>query len=355
MIDALREKTPEDDVPGLPTLVGLRSPVVAVALGVLAVGYAAAMIGTSGPATGWVWAAQIFAYVLQLLCVLTAISIPTDPLPSWAAAVVASASLGGLAIAWWFMASDSEFWVQVTVPSSLTAVVAGVIALRGRFVVAVLMVAATMVLAGVWAHTHAQSTGLVIPMSNRVLGTVLPAVLVASILRPILRLMGELRERELAAVRHDAARQATQAERDARLDDLARDVGPILQRIADGDSFDDHEALRLRLLEHTLRDEVRGRAWDSEGVRVAATAARARGVSVQLFDDGGLGVDGLTAVDAERLRGELIRVLGAVDSGAVTARVLPPGRDRVALITVVHDDAVTRRDCVRTSVGLRWE
>ncbi|AVM01522.1 hypothetical protein C6V83_15990 [Gordonia iterans] len=342
------------ELPDLPTLVGLRSRLVLFAIGVLAAGYVIAMVGTSGSAEGSVWAAQTFAFVLQILCLLTAIAIPADPLPTWAAAVIAIASLGGLAVAWWYMPPDSQFWVQATVPPSLTAAVAGVIAIRGRFAVAGLMAVGTLAIAAFWAvhHDHAPATAL--PMSSRVVGTVLPAVIIAAMVRPMMSLMGLLRERELAAVRFEAARQATADERCERLDALAREVSPILQRVADGEAFTESEALAARLLEQALRDERRGRVWNSEGVRRAATEARSRGISVQLFDDGGLDLDSLSATDAETLRGELIRTLTAAESGGVTARILPPGRHQAALINVIDGDAAHRRACVRTPAGLRW-
>ncbi|MEZ5210146.1 hypothetical protein [Gordonia sp. (in: high G+C Gram-positive bacteria)] len=341
-------------IPDVPTLIGLRSPLVTAAVAVLAAGYVIGMIGASAPASGDVWAAQVFSFVLQLLCVVTAIAIPADPLPTWAAGVIGAASLGALAVAWWYLPLESQFWVQVTMPPALAAVVAGVLAIRGRYLVAWLMVAGTWAIAGVWTLSHDHPADMLLPMSSRVLGTVLPAAIIAAMFRPLTRLMGSLRERELAAVRADAAQQAAVAEREERLEYVARTAGPILTRIADGEEFTAEEALAARLLEYSLRDEVRGRVWYSEGTRFAATGARSRGVAVQLFDDGGLDLEAMTAVDAERLRGELIRVLYAATSGAVTARILPPGRDAVALITVATGEVVERRTCVRTPAGLRW-
>ncbi|WP_298441186.1 hypothetical protein [Gordonia sp. (in: high G+C Gram-positive bacteria)] len=342
------------EAPDLPTLIGLRSPLVTVAAAVLVAGYVIAMIGASASASGGLWAAQVFSLVLQVLCLVGVIAIPADPLPVWAAAVIGVASLCALALAWWHLPHGSQFWVQVTMPPALAAVVAGIVAIRGRFLVAWLMIGGTLLTAAVWTRSHGYPAGMVVPMSNRVIGTVLPAVIVAAMIRPIMELMGALRERELAAVRAGAARRAAIDERDERLAQVAREAGPILARIADGDSFTEEEALAVRLLEFTLRDEVRGRGWYSEGTRVAAAAARSRGVTVALFDDGGLDLDALTAADAERLRGELIRVLHAASSGAVTARILPPGRDEVALINVVDGEVVGRRSCVRAAAGLRW-
>lgn len=342
------------EVPDLPTLLGLRSPLVGLSIAVLAVAYVVTVIGTSGPATGIVWAGQALAFVLALACIQTAVAIPADPLPRWAAVVIGVASLASLGIAWWLAPAGSQWWVQVTAPPAMTAVVAGVFALRGRAGLAWLMVLGVMGVAAAWAMAHGESIGLTMMMSNRVLSTVLPATIITLMVRPLMRLMGALRERELEAVRFAAATRATADERTERLDVFAGEVRPILERIADGRAFSEDEALRARLLENTLRDEVRGRGWDSEGVRVAAAAARSRGVAVQLFDDGGLDLDQLTAADAERLRGELIRLLTAAASGAVTARILPPGRDHVAVINSVGDDVRGRRVYRPGPIGLRW-
>ena len=335
-------------------MVGLRSPLVAVALAILYVGYAATMIGTSGPADGEVWAVQIGAMALQLACVLTAIWAPTDPLPAWAAGMIAVVSVAALGASWWSPAPDSLWWVQVTAPPALTSVTAGVLALRGRIVYAWLAWAGSIAVAIAWTMTHHESLGTAVVMTNRVITAVLPATIVALLVRPMIRLMGALQDREVAAVRYQAAASATAVERTERLSAFASTMEPILQRVADGDEFSADEAASVRLLEHSLRDEVRGRIWNSEGVRVAAAQARRRGVRVQLFDDGGLDLDALTAHDAERLRGELIRTLTGVRDGVVTARVLPPEREQVAVLNVADDEGVRRRTCRATPTGLRW-
>ncbi|WP_344780982.1 hypothetical protein [Gordonia caeni] len=342
------------EVPDLPTLLGLRSPLVGFSIAVLAVAYVVTVIGTSGPMTGIAWAGQALAFVLALACIHTVVAIPADPLPRWAAVVIGGASLAALGIAWWLAPAGSQWWVQVTAPPAMTAVVAGVFALRGRAGLAWLMVLGTMGVAAAWALAHGENIGLMMMMSNRVLSTVLPATIIALMVRPMLQLMGALRDRELAAVRFAAASRATADERNERLDAFAGEVRPILERIAAGQEFSEDEAMRARLLESTLRDEVRGRGWDSEGVRLAAAAARSRGVAVQLFDDGGVDLDQLTAIDAERLRGELIRVLTAIPAGAVTARILPPGRDHIAVINAVGDDVRRRRVYRPGPTGPRW-
>lgn len=347
------EQRAADDLPDLTTLLGLRSPKVAASIIVLAVGYVAILVGTTGADTAW--GAQYLALALALFAIVTAVLVPGDRLPLLTSAGLAGAGLIALGVAWWHIPPETEkWWVVASAPPAMTAVLAGLIALRGRAVVAWLTLAGAMAVAAAWGIENSASSGLILPMTNRILGTVLPATIIVGMIRPMMNLLGALREREVTAVREQAAADAVLTERADRLEAIAREAGPILEMVAEGRSLTQEQALAARLLEHTLRDEVRGRGWDSEGVRQAAAAARARGVAVSLFDDGGLADRSLSAEDAERLRGELIRRLAMAKSGAVTARILPPGREEVAVITVSDGDRVDRRSCVATPAGLRW-
>lgn len=350
-----REAEPAyDELPDLPTLIGLRSVLVQCAIAALALSYVFAIAATaeSLPATAWAIVAGTLA--LQLVSIFTAIAIPADPLPLWSAVLIGLASLCALSIAWWQAPPTTQWWIQVTAPPAMVAVIVGIFALRGRTGVAWLILLGAMAVAAGWAHRHGGSPVDALAMTKRILGTVLPATIIAWMLRPMLEQIGLLREREIAAVREEAANQATARERSDRLRLMADEVDPILRRIAAGGEFTEDEALRARLLEHSLRDEVRGRGWDSVGVRIAAAAARERGVTVQLFDDGGLDVDQLSGADAERLRGELVLALSAAEAGSVTARILPAGRHPAAVLAVGRGDRVERRTAALTDAGIVW-
>ncbi|MFZ2512109.1 MAG: hypothetical protein WAW85_13600 [Gordonia sp. (in: high G+C Gram-positive bacteria)] len=340
------------DVPDLPTLLGLRSGLVMITIGILAVGYAFAF--APGSVAAATWGGQVLALLLALAAITTSILIPTDPLPRWAALILSAAALVALALGWWHMTDDDYWWVQVTVPPAMTAVFAGFLALRGRAGLSWLVLLGAMGIAAAWAVVHRESVDLMFAMTSRVVGAVLPATIIAAMIRPMMTLLGALRTRELDAVELAAAAEATSAERADRLAELQRDVRPLLQRIAAGETFTADEARHIQILENSLRDEVRGQAWASEGVRQGVALARLRGVSVQLFDDGGLDIDRLSARDVERLRGEAIRVLTSAGSGLITARILPPGRDQVATISVSDDGGVDRRVCQQTPGGLQW-
>lgn len=335
-------------------LLGLRSPLVLTATVVLAIGYALAIIGTAEHMTPAGWGTQGAALTLQLLCIYTAVAIPADPLPRWAALVISLASFGALAIAWIYAPPTDEWFVQVTAPPAMTSVVVGVLAVRGRAGVAWLITIIAMASAIVWCIAHDFPASMGVAMTRHIVSIAVPATVLAWMLRPMLGKVGALRQQQLAAVEREAERAATLRERVDRLRVYEDEVDPILRRIASGGEFTEEEALYARLIEHTLRDEVRGRGWDSAGVRVGAATARARGVVVQLFDDGGLDVSELGAADVERLRGELVLVLATAESGSVTARILPAGRECLAVITVVDGSRVERRLASLTVSGLQW-
>lgn len=345
---------PASEVPDLPTLLGLRSGLVMLAIGTLAVGYAAATFLASGSIDANDWSAQLLALALALAAIMTSLLIPADPLPMWAASILAGASLVALALGWWNQSGADYWWAQVSVPPTMTAVFAGFLALRGRAGLGWLVLIGAMGIAVAWTTAHNEPAGLTFSMTTRILGILLPATIIAFMLRPMMTLLGALRARELVAVEHAAVVGATNAERAERLAALQREVRPVLQRIAAGETFTADEAAHVQILENALRDDVRGRGWSSEGVRHAVAHARLRGITVQLFDDGGLDLTRLSAGDAERLRGEAIRVLASARAGSVTARILPPGRNYVATINVATDAGDDRRLCRRTSGGLQW-
>ena len=85
-------------------------------------------------------------------------------------------------------------------------------------------------------------------------------------------------------------------------------AGPVLAHtIAVGGHLDDTERQLALIAEGTLRDELRGPALLDDDVRAALSAARARGATVSVLDEGGL--DDLTAEQRAELRAELARVI----------------------------------------------
>lgn len=157
-------------------------------------------------------------------------------------------------------------------------------------------------------------------------------------------------EREVSVARHveqaEVLRQ--RRSRSAELDIVVR---PLVTRLASDEPVTPEMELEAGLLESRLRDDMRARCFHGTDVSRAAWDARARGVIVELMDDGGLASassalrDAVVAVAASRI--------DAATSGQITARVLPADRDIVATIlyrpasgaqtrTEVHEDGRAR-------------
>lgn len=136
-----------------------------------------------------------------------------------------------------------------------------------------------------------------------------------------------------------SAWQATQIvrqrERRERVQYALAVAGPSLSRvIATRGDLSASERRSAHLAEGRLRDEIRGGDLLNEKAREAIEAARARGVSVTFFDDGGL--DTLDERAKARIRTELAAVLAGSSSARLIIRA--PKDDRVA-VTVVGRSA----------------
>lgn len=128
-----------------------------------------------------------------------------------------------------------------------------------------------------------------------------------------------------------ATQRVRQRERRLRTQFALAVAGPVLSRVvADGGVLDEQGRLEARLAEGRLRDELRGADLLNDAVRNAIEAARRRGASVTVFDEGGL--DG---VDEERrapIRDELAEVLTRSEAARIIIR---SARDPLVAVTVV--------------------
>lgn len=96
-------------------------------------------------------------------------------------------------------------------------------------------------------------------------------------------------------------------------------AGPVLAHtIAVGGRLDDTERQLAKIAEATLRDELRGAALLDDDVRAALSAARRRGATVSVLDEGGF--EGLTPDERAALRARLAVVLSEVGSPRVFVR-----------------------------------
>lgn len=122
----------------------------------------------------------------------------------------------------------------------------------------------------------------------------------------------------------------------ARLQRALQDSLPILQVIVDkkGEISPD-QISEARLLEAQLRDDIRGRALNTDAIKLAVRAARKRGVEVQLLDDGGL-----EAVSSQRwaeIESAVVDVLHRVKRGRVVVRA-SEGRDWNVTVAAIQKE-----------------
>ncbi|WP_460797607.1 hypothetical protein [Microbacterium sp. GXF0217] len=128
-----------------------------------------------------------------------------------------------------------------------------------------------------------------------------------------------------------ATQQVRQRERRLRTQYALAVAGPVLSRtVAAHGILTAEERLEARLAEGRLRDELRGASLLNEAVRTAIEAARRRGASVTVFDEGGL--DGIDEQRRGEIRDELAGVLTGVDEGRVIIRA---AHDPNVAVTVV--------------------
>ncbi|WP_375387819.1 hypothetical protein [uncultured Amnibacterium sp.] len=137
---------------------------------------------------------------------------------------------------------------------------------------------------------------------------------------------------ERQALEWEAAQDAYHSERHARLAMTAALAGPMLERIAGAtDGLTDADRFECRVLEQTIRDEIRGRRLLNDAVREQVIAHRRRGALVQVNDDGGI-----DDVDAHAMAPLLDRVAAALDgltSDRIIIRTAP--RDSAKALSVV--------------------
>mgnify|MGYP000650373074 CR=1 FL=1 len=98
----------------------------------------------------------------------------------------------------------------------------------------------------------------------------------------------------------------------ADADHLAQDLHVARVHAEDG------QRLEARILEASLRDEIRGGDLMAPSTRGAVEAARRRGVQVSMLDEGGLAC--LAEAQREPLWLKIAEVIAGIESGRVTVR-----------------------------------
>ena len=137
---------------------------------------------------------------------------------------------------------------------------------------------------------------------------------------------------EREAVEWQAAQDAHHFERQVRLTQTSRMALPMLRRIAEvGGELDEDDRHECRVLEQSIRDEIRGRRLLNDRVREQVIAARRRGAFVQVLDDGG--VDDIDAELLDPVLDQVADALSRVRSDRIIIRTAPKGSAKA--VTVV--------------------
>lgn len=144
---------------------------------------------------------------------------------------------------------------------------------------------------------------------------------------------------EREAVEWQAAQDAHHFERQVRLTQTSRVALPMLRHIADVDCELDEAARReCRVLEQTIRDEIRGRSLLNDAVREQVIAHRRRGAFVQVLDDGGL--DDIDPILMEPVLDEVAEAIAGLHSDRIIIRTAPKGSDKAVTVVGITEDPV---------------
>ncbi len=129
----------------------------------------------------------------------------------------------------------------------------------------------------------------------------------------------DFREQALATAAATAAKSAARTERKLRVEKALGDALPFLNKIESLQGrLSDADRRQALALEAMLRDQIRGRHFDLPLLLQEVSLARARGVEVQVLDDGGL--EQLSELERERILGEVARHVATVQSGKLVLR-----------------------------------
>ena len=168
-----------------------------------------------------------------------------------------------------------------------------------------------------------------------VIGSVVWVVAAAVLSRALVKASRDTRQysrAEREASGWHAAQEAHLYERQVRLTQTMRLAMPMLRRISESNGqLTADEQQECRFLEAAIRDEIRGRRLLNHAVREQVMAARRRGASVTLLDEGGIDdlggvalddVLGTLALALEQTGADKIIVRTAADSATVAVTVV---------------------------------
>ena len=148
---------------------------------------------------------------------------------------------------------------------------------------------------------------------------VLAGVGVSSGIRRANRESDRYLEQQTNSLARIASIEAAESARKERLQQVLSSAVPMLEVIAKStDPLSEEQKEQARLLELSLRDEIRGKGLLTESLREEISRLRRLGVQVAVLDDGGM--DDLSSDEKNELIAKAIKELQIVTSGRVTLR-----------------------------------
>lgn len=157
------------------------------------------------------------------------------------------------------------------------------------------------------------------------------AQLITRLLDSAARDTADLTELQRASSEWLASQEGRRRERRAQVQRALSVAGPVLARTVEtGGVLDDEERMGARLAEGRLRDDMRGPRLLDDRVRAQLEAARRRGASVTVLDEGGL--EGLDDDALTAIRGELAQALDEAHSDRLYIRTSPHEKTAVTVV-----------------------
>lgn len=313
------------------TIIGMQSRGAYFVVALFLVSAGVAMLGPPGGAV-----AEIVILVLLAVGAVLLVAAPGDPLPRRWALLVAAIPSAQVAVLLTVVDTSATQTQAVTTTVGSGAALCAFLCVRGHVAAGWAGEIAAFVLYWSFSPSFSGAASTFVTCT----GVMLSASFFAHVVRPAAASIYALREERAHQVAEKAAADALQDERGRqlrRLDDLVR---PVLGRIAETPDLDAAARREAILVEATLRDSIRARALDVPEIAAAARGARARGVTVQLLDDGGL--DRYDEAVAARIHRAVVQQLGSATTGSITVRIHPPQRPILATVVVTQGDDVER-------------
>jgi hypothetical protein len=174
-------------------------------------------------------------------------------------------------------------------------------------------------------------TSVQIGITGSLMWVIIASVLTRSLVK-VSRDAENLALAEREAVKWQVAQDAHQGERRRRLDQTAVRALPMLREIIlSGGELSEAQRVESRVLEAGLRDEIRGRRLLDDRVRESVLAARRRGTTVSLLDEGT--IDDLPEEELTRILGIVADAVDSTEASKMIIRTAPS--DTAVAVTLV--------------------